>query len=75
MESFLQRIAEALERLAPQPPQAPDLAGADAFVWHPAPPTLAPVQKVSRVALNLLQGIDQQKALILENTRRFAAGH
>jgi len=71
---LLQRIAEALERIAPAVPQAPDLAGADAFVWHPAPPTLAPVQKVSRVALHLLQGVDQQKSLILENTRRFAAG-
>jgi predicted AAA+ superfamily ATPase len=74
METLLQRIAEALERIAPPMPTAPDLAGADAFVWHPAPPTLAPVQKVSRVALGLLQGVDQQKHLILENTRRFAAG-
>jgi len=74
MESLLQRIAEALERLAPPAPSAPDLAGADAFVWHPAPPALAPVQNVSRVPLSLLQGVDQQKQLILENTRRFAAG-
>jgi predicted AAA+ superfamily ATPase len=74
METLLQRIAEALERLAPPVPGAPDLAGANAFAWHPAPPSLAPVRKVSRVALDLLQGIDQQKALILENTRRFAAG-
>jgi predicted AAA+ superfamily ATPase len=74
METLLQRIAEALERIAPNPPGAPDLTGADAFVWHPTPPTLAPVQKVSRVALHLLQGVDQQKSLILENTRRFAAG-
>jgi predicted AAA+ superfamily ATPase len=74
MEQLLQRIAEALERIAPPPPGAPSLAGADAFVWHPAPPTLAPVHKISRVPLNLLQGIEQQKALILENTSRFAAG-
>ena len=72
--SLLQRIAEALERLAPPAPRAPDLVGADAFVWQPTPPALIPVQKVSRVALSLLQGIDQQKATILENTRRFAAG-
>ena len=74
METLLQRIAEALERIAPPLPHAPDLAGADAIVWHPTPPALAPVQKVSRIALALLQGVDQQKQLILENTRRFAAG-
>jgi predicted AAA+ superfamily ATPase len=70
----LRRIAEALERLAPPPPAAPDLTAADAFVWHFSPPALAPVAKVSRVPLALLQGIEQQKLLILENTRRFAAG-
>jgi predicted AAA+ superfamily ATPase len=73
-EDILRRIAEALERLAPPPPAVPDVAGADAFVWHPAPPALAPVARVSRVPLGLLQGIEAQKALILENTRRFARG-
>jgi predicted AAA+ superfamily ATPase len=73
-DDILRRIAEALERLAPPPPGQPDLSGADAFVWHPTPPSLAPVPRVSRVDLALLQGIDQQKILLLENTRRFAAG-
>jgi predicted AAA+ superfamily ATPase len=71
----LARIAEALERLAPPPPPKPDLAGADAFVWHPLPlPRLAPVPRVSRVGIALLQGVDRQKALLLENTQRFARG-
>jgi predicted AAA+ superfamily ATPase len=73
-DELLRRIAEALERLAPAAAPAPDLTGADAFVWHPAPPALAPVAKVSRLPLALLQGIEQQKLLVLENTRRFAAG-
>src|SRR5271165_1272439 len=68
------RIAEALERLAPPPPAAVDLSAADAFVWHPAPPRLAPVPAVARVGIHLLQGLDRQKAILLENTRRFAAG-
>jgi predicted AAA+ superfamily ATPase len=71
---LLTRIAEALERLSPPPPPAPSLAGADAFVWHPAPPALQPVPKVSRVAIGLLQGIKRQKAILLENTLRFARG-
>jgi hypothetical protein len=73
-ETLLRRIAEALERLAPKPPAMPDLAGADAFVWHPERGVLAPVPQVARVAIGLLQGIAQQKAILLENTRRFAAG-
>lgn len=71
----LTRIADALERLAPPPPPAPALAGADAFVWSPGPPAaLLPVPSVARVEIGLLQGIDAQKALLVENTRRFAAG-
>ena len=73
-DALLRRIVEALERLAPKPPAMPDLAGADAFVWHPDRGALAPVPRVARVNIGLLQGIEQQKAILLENTRRFAAG-
>jgi hypothetical protein len=68
------RIAEALERLAPPPQVAVDLNSADAFVWHPSPPHLAPVSKVSRVDISLLQGVERQKQILLENTLRFARG-
>ena len=78
----LTRIAEALERLAPAHPELPSLEGADAFVWHPdraggsaaCPGRLSPVPVVARVDLALLQGIDRPRDLLLENTRRFAAG-
>ena len=66
------RIADALDRLAPPPPPVPDLAAADAFVWQPECRELRPVARVSRVDIDLLQGVDSQKALVLENTRRFA---
>jgi hypothetical protein len=73
--ALLARIAEALERLAPPPPPAPSLDGADAFVWHPEPVArLAPVPKVARVEIGLLQGVDRQKSILLENTLRFARG-
>jgi predicted AAA+ superfamily ATPase len=68
------RIAEALERMAPPPPKAVDLTSADAFVWHPSPAHLAPVASVSRVDLVLLQGVARQKAILLDNTLRFARG-
>ena len=68
------RIADALDRLAPPPPPVPDLTLADAFVWHPEGRELRPVAKVSRVDLPLLQGVENQKQQILDNTARFAAG-
>jgi predicted AAA+ superfamily ATPase len=68
------RIAEALERLAPPPPAGADLSAADAFVWHPNPPGLAPVPSVSRVSIDLLQGVDRQKQILVDNTLRFARG-
>lgn len=71
---LLSRIADALERLAPPTATTPDLSAADAFVWHPAPPALAPVPQVNRVDIGLLQGVDRQKRLVLDNTLRFAAG-
>jgi predicted AAA+ superfamily ATPase len=68
------RIAEALERLAPPPPETVDLRAAEAFVWHPSPAHLAPITKVSRVDIGLLQGVELQKQILLDNTLRFARG-
>ena len=73
-DDLLRRIAEACERMAPPPPIMPDLTVADGFVWHPERGVLAPVAKISRVAIELLQGVEAQKGILLENTRRFAAG-
>jgi predicted AAA+ superfamily ATPase len=70
----LTRIADALERLAPPPPAATDLASADAFTWDAEHGRLQPVPVVSKVDLGLLQGIALQRDLLLENTRRFAQG-
>jgi predicted AAA+ superfamily ATPase len=70
----MDRIAAALERMAPAPLAAPDFAQAAAFVWHTGPDRLEPVAKVSRVALDLLVGIDRSRDTLLQNTRQFAAG-
>ena len=75
MHPILTRIADALDRLAPPPPPPPDFTVADAFVWHPDPPRLAPVPHVARVGLDLLQSIDRQKDILIANTARFAAGY
>ena len=71
---LLHRIAEALERLAPNGAATNDLAAADAFVWHADREWCEPVQIVNRVPLDLLRGIDRVRDILLENTERFAAG-
>ncbi|MGQ0662100.1 MAG: ATP-binding protein [Pseudomonadota bacterium] len=73
-EPLLARIADALERLAPEPARPVDVAAADAFVWHAEGDRLVPVAEVSRVDLDLLKGIEWQRDILLANTRRFAAG-
>ena len=71
---ILTRITEAMERLAPVPPDAPDVGGHEAFVWRSVPPGLEAVAKINRVELALLKGIDLTRDQLLENTRRFAKG-
>ena len=68
------RIADALERLAPQTPDAPDFANAEAFVWQSGPEGFQPVASVNRVAINLLKGIESPARQLLDNTQRFANG-
>lgn len=73
MNDPLDRIAAALERLAPAPMPAPDFA-AEAYVWHTAPDRLDPVTTVSRVDIGLLVGVNRSRDTLLQNTRHFAAG-
>jgi predicted AAA+ superfamily ATPase len=72
--AVLKRIADALERLAPAAAPALDFKAADAFIWHPKPPRLAPVARVNRVDMSLLQGIDRVRDVLVDNTERFARG-
>jgi predicted AAA+ superfamily ATPase len=69
-----ERMAAALERLAPPVPSALDFAAADAFVWHPEGRRLTPVPVVNRVDMALLKGIDRVRDVLLDNTERFAKG-
>ena len=71
-EDALARIAEALDRLAPAPAPAPSWGVADAFIWSASAGRLEEVREIARVPLVLLRGIDRQRDILLENTRRFA---
>ena len=74
LENLLGRIADALERQAPKPPVPMDLNGADAFVWHAEGGLLEPVPTVNRVDMPLLKGVERQRDILFDNTRRFASG-
>ena len=72
--ALLSRIAEALDRIAPRPPAAPDFSVADAFVWQASTRQPVPVPRVNRVDMALLRGIDRVRDTLVENTERFARG-
>lgn len=71
---LLKRIADALERMSPPPLSAGDFTAEDAFIWQAERACFEPVPQVSRVPLKLLKGIDRTAGILIDNTRRFAAG-
>jgi uncharacterized protein len=74
IQQRLERVAQALERLAPLPQPEADLSSATAFVWQAAARRLEPIANVNRVDIGLLQGIERTRDILVENTRRFASG-
>ena len=70
----LARIAAALERMNPASASVPDFDAASAFVWHPDPDRLVPVEHVNRLDVSLLVGIDRARDTLLVNTVQFAEG-
>lgn len=71
-EEILQRIASALDRLAPA---AVSHAGEGAAAYHWDGARLDKVEAFEPVSLALLTGIDAQKEALLANGRRLANGH
>ena len=71
-DDTLLRIAAALERLAPPPPPAADPAAHPAYVWREG--TLTAARAFTPLALDLLTGVDFQKAALLQNAARLADG-
>lgn len=70
---LLARIADALERLAPPPPPAPDFGAARLFRHEPKDGAFVPAPDYP-LSLDSLVGIDRQKTRFVENLRRFAVG-
>ncbi len=74
LELTLLRIAEALERLSPPAPLAPDFDAADAFVWQAEEGRFMPVPQVNRTPIELLKSVDRMRDTLLANTENFARG-
>ncbi|RWH30971.1 ATP-binding protein [Mesorhizobium sp.] len=70
----LDRLIDAVSRLAPPPVPETDLGVADCFVWQADPGYLEPVHKVNRVDIGLIRGVDRVRDILLDNTERFASG-
>lgn len=71
--SVLARIADALERLAPQRAPPADFRRARLFRHDPGTGAFIPAPDFA-LALDLLVGVERQKLRFLENLERFAAG-
>jgi predicted AAA+ superfamily ATPase len=72
LNNLLARIAEALERLAPPPAPAAAFEGARMFRHDPSGAFVAAPDY--GLSLDLLVGIEAQKARFVENLSRFASG-
>jgi predicted AAA+ superfamily ATPase len=70
----LERLIEAVGRLAPAKAEPTDLAVADCFVWSAEQGVLEPVSRVNRVDIGLIRGVDRVRDILIDNTERFAAG-
>ncbi len=68
----LERIAAALERLAPPAPAAADWLAHPAYVWTGT--SARAVDPLAAPPLELIKGVDAQKAAVADNVLRLAAG-
>ncbi|QNQ10089.1 ATP-binding protein [Sphingomonas alpina] len=69
----LDRIAAALERIAPPAPAPADPLAHPAYLWRGT--ALAPARDFAALPLGDLHGIDAQKATLVANLDRLAQGH
>jgi predicted AAA+ superfamily ATPase len=74
LDAKLDRLIEAVARLAPQPPRPAEFDRAEGFVWDAEHATPVSVERVSRVDIALIKGVDRVRDILVDNTTRFAAG-
>jgi predicted AAA+ superfamily ATPase len=69
---LLERIANALDRLAPPEKKIDDLYKSEGFVYDSKTGLIRPIEGINRIPISLLQGIEPQKKLLLDNTLNFS---
>ena len=69
---LLERIANALDRLAPPEKKIDDLHKSEGFVYDSKTGLIRPIEGINRIPISLLQGIEPQKKLLLDNTLNFS---
>ena len=70
--SILARIANALERLAPPDKKINNLDHSEGFIFESRSGLIRPVENINRIPISLLQGIENQKQTLLNNTLNFS---
>ena len=70
--SILERIANALERLAPPDKKINNLDHSEGFIFESKSGLIRPVENINRIPISLLQGIENQKQTLLNNTLNFS---
>ena len=70
--SILERIANALERLAPPDKKINNLDQSEGFIFESKSGLIRPVENINRIPISLLQGINNQKETLLNNTLNFS---
>ena len=75
LNSKLDSLLSMVERIVPAPETKLNLEAAHAFVWQAETGTITAINKVNRVEMSLLKGIDHVRDILIDNTQQFANGH
>jgi predicted AAA+ superfamily ATPase len=74
LSAKLDLLIEAVQNIGPKQYENTDLDASDCFVYDAPSGRLVPVEKVNRVEVSLIKGVDRVRDILLDNTTRFANG-
>lgn len=70
----LDALIDAVANLGPKPAEPLNISAADCFVWDSGKDRLVTVERVNRIDVSLIRGVDRVRDILLDNTERFARG-
>lgn len=74
LSAKLDLLIAAVQQIGPKHYAPADLNAADCFVYDAQTGQLLPVEKVNRIDVGLIKGVDRVRDILLDNTTRFATG-